>query len=72
MEKEELKEIKEETIDNNNKEEVLKNEQSNDQKERRCIKCNNLLSKDDKFCFICGSSQDGKVKKNKRTKIRKI
>ena len=72
MEKEELKEIKEETIDNNNKEEVLKNEQSNDQKERRCIKCNNLLSKDDKFCFICGSSQDGKVKKNKKNeKIKK-
>ena len=73
MEKERLKEIKEETIDNNNKKEVLDNDGSNDQKERRCIKCNNLLSKDDKFCFICGSSQDGKTKKNnKKEKIKKI
>ena len=48
-------------------------------KEKRCIKCNNLLSSNDKFCFICGTDQttgksvksSRKVSKNVNSKINK-
>lgn len=38
-------------------------------KERRCIKCNNLLSSSDKFCFICGTDQESK--KSTKDKVSK-
>ncbi len=43
----------------NEKGNVNKKEKSKEvNKEKRCIKCNNLLSDSDKFCFICGTDQE--------------
>ena len=47
MEKEEKKQ--EEKIE-------IKKEETK-QAEKRCIKCNNLISEKDQFCYICGSDQ---------------
>ena len=51
----------------------LKNDETNEKetnREKRCIKCNNLLKDNDKYCIICGTDQTnpGKVKKEKKTK----
>lgn len=54
-------------------------ETSDNTKEKRCIKCNNLLSSNDKFCFICGTEQttgksvnsSKKSSKNTNNKINK-
>ena len=62
------KEVKDEEIENNNKpkeENITENKEQEHvtqkpNKEKRCIKCNNLLSEDDKFCFICGTNQETK------------
>lgn len=55
------------------------NETPDNTKEKRCIKCNNLLSSNDKFCFICGTEQttgksvnsSKKSSKNTNNKINK-
>lgn len=62
------KEVKDEEIKDNNKpkeENITENKEQEHvtqkpNKEKRCIKCNNLLSEDDKFCFICGTNQETK------------
>ena len=51
----------------------LKNDETNEKetnREKRCIKCNNLLKDNDKYCIICGTDQTnpGKVKKEKKIK----
>lgn len=51
----------------------LKNDETNEKetnREKRCIKCNNLLKDNDKYCIICGTDQTnpGKVKKEKKPK----
>lgn len=51
----------------------LKNDETNEKetnREKRCIKCNNLLKDYDKYCIICGADQTnpGKVKKVKKPK----
>ena len=53
----EVKKISEEE----NKEKLTEN---NIKEEKRCKKCNNVLSQNDKYCFICGAKQEeGKPKK---------
>lgn len=51
MEKE-VKEAKVEKIA-----EKPKKEETSEMIERRCVKCNNVLSEKDKFCYICGTDQ---------------
>lgn len=51
----------------------LKNDETNEKetnREKRCIKCNNLLKDNDKYCIICGTDQTnpGKLKKEKKPK----
>ena len=39
--------------------------------EKRCIKCNNLISENDRYCFICGTDQTkvNSIKTNNKNKI---
>lgn len=61
----------EKEVKNNDKEnkEIKVNEENKlVKKDKRCIKCNNLLSENDKYCFICGTNQDEKKGLNKAKK----
>ena len=61
----------EKEVKNNDKEnkEIKVNEENKlVKKDKRCIKCNNLLSENDKYCFICGTNQDEKKELNKAKK----
>ena len=40
------------------------------QEERRCIKCNNIMNENNKFCTICGSDQKT-IEQPKKKKTRK-
>ena len=73
------KEVKDEEIKNNNnkpkEENITENKEQehvtqNPNKEKRCIKCNNLLSENDKFCFICGTNQETKKSPKEKIKIK--
>ena len=72
MDKENKKTIKNKEIIENN-DEVKKDENiNNDSQEKRCKKCNNILSSNDEFCFICGAKQeDDKPKKTCKQKNKK-
>ena len=59
-----------------NNDETLKDEKGENEKitkeEKRCIKCNNLLKDNDRFCTICGTDQtSGKTKLKKEKKKEK-
>ena len=54
--------------DEENKEIKVNEENKLVKKDKRCIKCNNLLSENDKYCFICGTNQDEKKGLNKAKK----
>ena len=54
--------------DKENKENKVNEENKLVKKDKRCIKCNNLLSENDKYCFICGTNQDEKKGLNKAKK----
>ena len=59
-----------------NNDETLKDEKGENKKitkeEKRCIKCNNLLKDNDRFCTICGTDQtSGKTKLKKEKKKEK-
>lgn len=54
--------------------EIVKNEEIKE--EKRCINCNSIMNKDNKFCTVCGTNNDIKVtpknvkkKKNKNTNV---
>ncbi len=73
MEKE-VKEIKKEKNTKAKNDDIAEEENSNKSEtvKRRCIKCNNLLSENEKFCFICGTNQeDTSGKKSNNSKKEK-
>ena len=61
--KKEKKKIEEEKI-NSSEEKVNSNNE-----EKRCKKCNNILSKNDKYCFICGAKQENEKPKEIDKKV---
>ena len=55
--------IEEEKI-NSSEEKVNSNNE-----EKRCKKCNNILSENDKYCFICGTKQENEKPKEIDKKV---
>lgn len=55
----------------NEKLEKIDSNLENNTSEKRCIKCNNVMGNDNKFCTVCGTNNDIKIKPVKENQNKK-